>query len=400
MDYENARNMYLLGYKGKDIQRQTGVSVQSLLKYLLANGIVYTKDDIANHQIDFIRKNYTIEEVINAYITMSESFDDLWDASRKKKIMALGCVFGRYKVVFEKLLGKDEYKKLRDECWSKKQKKTMGQKYGVNNFFKFGKMEKNPMLDEKCKEKRRKTMLRKYGVEHPNQNPSIKEKMLKTYNSTMRQRYGVNWPTEDKNIAQKVSKNRQKTMLKKYGAKNSVEIEDIRNKIFKARIKNGTQSTSKPEEYLYELLVGIFGEEDVKRNVCVDKRYPYHVDFYVVSRDLFIELNGDRCHYHHWFDENDPKDVQVVKSWKCRNEELTLQRGKPSRYANYIKVWTISDVEKRRIAKKNQLNYLVFWDGSCSIDSKRNSYPNLSDVLAWINAGCPDSKDWKKENTY
>lgn len=36
-----------------------------------------------------------------------------------------------------------------------------------------------------------------------------------------------------------------------------------------------------------------FGKTDVLRNVCVDNRYPYHVDFYVKSHDLFIELNGD-----------------------------------------------------------------------------------------------------------
>ncbi len=399
MNYENAINMYLLGYKGKDIKQQTGVSIQSLLKHLLAKNIVYTKDDIANYQINFIKKNYTIKEIMDAYVFMSETFDDLWDASRKKNIMVLGCVFGRYKIVFETLLGKDKYQKLRNKCWSKKQKNTMKQKYGVDNFFKLETYD-NPMFNEKYKEKRKKTMLKKYGVEHPNQNSIIKGKMLKTYNNTMQERYGVNWATEDKSIAQKASESRQKTMLKKYGAKNSVEVESIRNKIFDSKVKNGTQNTSKPEECLYNLLVDVFGKEDVQRNVCVDKRYPYHVDFYILSRDLFIELNGDRSHYNHWFDENNPKDIQVLKSWKNRNDELKSQRGKSSRYASYIRVWTISDVKKRNIAKMNQLNYLVFWDGSCSIDSKRNSHPNLSDALAWIDSGCPDSKDWKKENTY
>ena len=90
---------------------------------------------------------------------------------------------------------------------------------------------------------------------------------------------------------------------------------------------------------------------DVLRNHKTEK-YPYRCDFYIPSEDLYIELNAFYMHGGHWFDENDPKDVEQVKKWK---EQDTGQ----SRYA--IHIWTESDLEKRQTAIDNNLNYLVFW---------------------------------------
>lgn len=44
-----------------------------------------------------------------------------------------------------------------------------------------------------------------------------------------------------------------------------------------------------------------------------------------------------------------------------------------------------SDVEKRETARKNNLNYVVFWDN------------DLKDFETWVEAGCPDSHDWERE---
>lgn len=401
-NFKKAEEFYLRGFRGEYIKRRTGVSIQQLLKYLLKNGVKYTKDDIVEYQFDYIRQHYNSDDVKKAYRLMSQKFDNLDKAAHAKKIECLGCCFGQHARVFSKLLGKDEYKKLRNECWSVKQHNTMQDLYGVDNAFSknSGLMKSNPMYSSEYKEKRRQTMLAKYGVEHPNQNPEIKAKMLAKMRATTKELYGVDNAMKCKDIAMKSAEHRQEVMLARYGAANSVQIDEIRNQIFETRRQRGTLNSSKAEEILYEMLIAYFGQDDVLRSVCVDDRYPYHVDFYIKSRDLFIELNGDKCHNTHWFNANDERDIQVVNSWKENQLRVESETGKPSRYRKYIDTWTISDVKKRQSAKTHHLNYLVFWDGSRKIKRENKQYPRLQDANDWFNEGCPDSKDWRPENTY
>lgn len=401
-NFKKAEEFYLRGFRGEYIKRRTGVSIQQLLKHLLSNGVRYTKDDIVNYQIDYIRCRYSNDDIREAYRVMSQKFDDLDKAAHSKKIECLGCGFGQHARVFSNLLGADEYKKLRNECWSMKQHKSMRRMYGVDNAFdkNSGLLKFNPMCSDECKEKRRQTMLERYGVEHPNQNPEIKARMLAKKQATTKEIYGVDNPMQCKEIAMKSSEHRQETMLARYGAANSVQIDEIRNQIFESRRKRGTLNSSEAEDVLYEMLTAYFGENDVLRNVCVDDRYPYHVDFYIKSRDLFIELNGDKCHNTHWFDENDERDIQTVNSWKENQLRIEAETGKSSRYRKYIETWTISDVKKRQSAKTNHLNYLVFWDGSRKVSRCNKQYPRLQDANDWFDAGCPDSTEWRPENTY
>ena len=274
--------------------------------------------------------------------------------------------------------------------------------YGVDNAFESGSgfLTSNPMHLSECREKRKNTMLSRYGCEHPNQNITVKSKMLATLQETMKDRYGVVNPMQNKDIALKSSIHRQETMVARYGSPNSVQIDEIRNKIFESRRKNGTLNSSKAEDVLYEMLLSYFDKNDVLRNVCVDDRYPFHVDFYIKSRDMFIELNGDKCHNNHWFDVNNERDIQILNVWNLNMLRIESETGKKSRYRKYIETWTVSDVKKRQIAKQNGLNYLVFWDGSRKIRKNNCEFPRLQDANDWFNAGCPDSKDWKSENTY
>lgn len=401
-NFKKAEEFYLRGFCGEYIKRRTGVSIQRLLKHLLAQGVTYTKADIVAYQIDYIQQRYTVDDVKSAYCQISEKYPDLSKASHGKHVECLGCGFGEYPKVFSALLGAHVYKDLRVQCWSKKQKKTMQEQYGVTNAFEKGAhfLKENPMYSATSKEKRRQTMLARYGCEHPNQNMEIKQRMLQHMKETNLKLYGVENAMQNSKIAYKSAENRQVAMMEKYGAPNSVQIESIRNQIFDSRRKNGTLNSSKAEDVLYEMLVAVFGESDVCRNVIVDNRYPYHVDFYIKSRDLFIELNGDKCHYTHWFDENNEQDMQVLASWQENMYRLEAKTGKKSRYRKYIETWTISDVLKRSSAKKYHLNYLVFWDGSRKIRKGNCEFPRLQDARAWFTDGCPDSKDWYPDNTY
>lgn len=394
---EQANDLYLRGFCSEYIKRRTGISTQQLLKQMRSRGVTYTKADVIKYQIAYIQSRYSVSEIVQEYERISKTYVNLDKAAHNKRIECLGCGFGQHAVVFRALLGDDAYKDLKNRCWHEKQKAVIADQYGVENIF----QTLEPcMRSADVREKRRQTMLSRYGVEHPNQNEAIKARMMKTQTRTNLERYGTEFPMQCPEIAAKSAQQRQETMLQKYGAPNSVQIPEIRNRIFESRKRNGTLNCSQGEDVLYELLVAYFGKDDVFRNRCVDGRYPYHVDFYIESRDLFIELNGDKCHYTHWFDPNNEQDVQVLAAWNSNMIRLERDSGKPSRYRSYIKTWTVTDVAKRQAAKAASLNYLVFWDGSRKTYRSGQQFPRLSDAMDWFAAGCPDSKDWRSENTY
>ncbi|MCC2248979.1 hypothetical protein JUJ52_03275 [Virgibacillus sp. AGTR] len=398
---EKAAAFYLRGFNSQYIKRRTGISMQSLLKQQLAKGIRYTKEDIIHHQIAYIRDRYTDDDIKKAYRDMSREYADPYKATRGRHIVMLGCAFGNYKRVFSDILGADTYKQLRNECWKKKQVATVKANYGVSNVFEKETYDQFVTAKAAADGRRERTeaLVERYGVEHPNEHPNIAAKMIESLETTMLDHYGVDNPMKAPGIAMKSAYARQSAMKEKYGAGNSVQVKAIRDKIFNNRRKNRTLHTSKPEQELGVLLRAYFGDDDVLYNVVVDDRYPFRVDYYIKSLDLFIELNGDRCHNTHWYDASNSRDQQIVRSWIENMNRLELESGKPSRYRQFIQTWTERDVKKRLTAKVNKLNYLVFWDGSCKQVNKKQ-VPNLSDVYAWFDAGCPSPQNWLPENTY
>lgn len=399
--FENAVDFYLRGFNSQYIKRRTGIPMQSLLKQLKAKGIVYTKGDIIAYQVAYIRDRYTPEEMKVAYREMVQTHDDVYKASRGRHINMLGCGFGDHAKVLRQLLGEDEYATLRNESWKEKQVATMRATYGVSNAFEKASFESfvTPEAVAEGRVKRTATLIDRYGVEHPNQHPDIASRMMAQRDATNQERYGTTNPMQVPEVAAKSAVNRQQAMLERYGAANSVEVKAIRDKIFASRKQNKTLNTSNPEEVLGVLLRDRFGADDVLHHVVVDDRYPYHVDYYIKSLDLFIELNGDRCHNDHWFDPSNPRDVQIVRAWSENMERIESETGRPSRYRQYIKTWTVSDVAKRQAARANDLNYLVFWDGS-SVKRNKRQEPRLRDVYTWLAEGCPMPKDWLAEHTY
>lgn len=144
-------------------------------------------------------------------------------------------------------------------------------------------------------------------------------------------------------------------------------------KIIEKKKQNGTLVTSKPEAKLYDLLCQQFGCENVVRQYQSDV-YPFACDFYIRSRNLYIEHNVCWTHGGHWFEENCSADQDKLKQWSQKDSKY---------YANAIDTWTVRDVSKRKTAAKHNLNYVVFWKA------------NLSDVQDWFNDKCPIRKDWK-----
>lgn len=374
---EKAKEFYLRGFGSTYIKRRLGISNTEIRS-------AYPEIDtptIIKYQISYIKDHYTIEEIITD-LRQKLSVPQALNQVRRRDLCVCGCGFGPFDKVFDELLGHDIFIQIKKECEEirSQQPKLSG------------------------REARRQTMLARYGCEGPNGNPEIAERMLKSLRNTNQERYGVDYATQRKEVADLVTQHRQETMVQRYGAPNSVQVTEIRNKILEKRAENGTLTSSIHEKVLYELLIKHFGADDVIYNYLDKERYPYYVDFYIPSRDLFVELNADASHGKHWYDKMNPEDVER-KEWMLKRavelDELNapIDKTHKSRYWNYVHTWTELDVEKRETARRNNLNYIVFWD---DVKRKKDGMytPRLKDVYEWLDAGCPDSADWKKKQTW
>lgn len=278
---------------------------------------------------------------------------------------------------------------------AEKRKKTLLDKYGVDN----------PMKCESVKENLRQIMLDRYGVDNPRKLDSVVDKArqtnlerygaisyaqteegLKRIQATNMERYGEdNFMKSDARFAvlDEMKEKSRQTQLERYGAEHYSKSDAFRShlserkkKELKTKLENNTFNTSEPELKLKELLISAFGEDDIKCQYFSDK-YPFRCDFYVVSLDLYVELNAFWAHGFQWFDDTKAECVSQLQFW----EKMAIMN---EYYLNSIHTWTVRDVEKRKIAKQNNLNYVVFWDAS------------LRDAVIWFQMGCPLGHDWDK----
>lgn len=229
--------------------------------------------------------------------------------------------------------------------------------------------------------KARYTSILRYGVPHPSQRPEFRERASK-------------WMRDH---AEEVAVLRQEAYFEKYGVGHPVVSEDRRavlsvrmsdpayqRHLVEVRRERGTLATSFPEEHFYALLVERFGSDDVVRQHRDDVRYPFSCDFYIPSRDLFVELNGSWTHGGHWCDSDRAVDAKKLAKWQSKVDDGSAY------YANAIYVWTDLDARKRESARKHSLNYVVLWDGS----------EGLLDAHLWLSLGMPDGRDWEREYSW
>ena len=121
-------------------------------------------------------------------------------------------------------------------------------------------------------------------------------------------------------------------------------------KEYETKRKNKSFNTSKPEQEILKILKNTFGE--VKYQYTTEK-YPFMCDFYIPSKDLYIEFQGHWTHGYRPFTQTE-KDLMQLKKWK---EKASISKF----YKIGIKVWTITDPLKRQIAKENNLNWIEFF---------------------------------------
>lgn len=241
------------------------------------------------------------------------------------------------------------------------------------------------------KKRRNETNFKRYGTIKPQQSNIIKEKIkntcLKKYGTTSYlttnnckniriEKYGTAYPLQNKDILEKT----KQTCIEKYGTDNPAKFgteyfksamilkynvdsysktdrfkkimfdkKDIINqKRNNTKQKNHTFNISKQEEETYNILKGKYSDVIRQYN---SKEYPYNCDFYIPSKNLYIECNYHWTHGRHPY--NKENDKETLEKWKLSSTKYFL---------NAIHTWTIRDVEKRNKAKENNLNYIEIFE--------------------------------------
>ena len=272
---------------------------------------------------------------------------------------------------------------LQSDAVKAKARATSLERYGAENVMQsdVGKAR----MAEACQEK--------FGTDSPLASPDVREKIV----ATNQKKYGGNGPFSSEVVRAKsvetsmsrhgvpnpmmdgsVKARQQGTVRERYGVENPMELASIRKKVVESKAMNGTFNSSDAEERLHEMLVDRFGDTDVVRQYASDV-YPYACDFYIRSRDLYIELNGTWTHGGHWYRPGSDGDV-VAKWWE--------KAGENPYYVSAASTWTVADMAKRAAARMAGLNYVVFWGSS------------LDDVALWLAMGCPDGRDWEREYSW
>lgn len=222
------------------------------------------------------------------------------------------------------------------------------EKYGVKHNW----SSKDPKLNG------RKTRKERYGVESclSSKDPKLNGKL------TMLKKYGFKYyaQTEDskklwnnKDWVNKRESNRLKTLQNKYNGRSPIVDLNIQKNRFNTMRKNKTFNSSKVEIEVNIKLKSIYS--DVKYIYKDDARYPFNCDFYIPSKDLFIELNFHWTHGKEPFDKNNPRHIEILNKWKEKSIKSNF-------YKTAINIWTIRDPLKLKTFQENCLNYKIFYN--------------------------------------
>ena len=181
------------------------------------------------------------------------------------------------------------------------------------------------------------------GTADPHHQMAIKRTKLARYGDE-------NWNNPEK---------ARQTMLDRYGVEyytSSMQINAMRNsaenqeKIQNTKRRNNTFNTSKPEEEYHHYLCEKYGEADIIHQYKDPVRYPFNCDFYVKSKDLFIELNLFPTHGQEPFDAKNENHINILEQCKT-NPKNWVEAQMPL-------IWAGADVLKAKCAEQNKLNYI------------------------------------------
>lgn len=208
---------------------------------------------------------------------------------------------------------------LQSDILKNKVKQTNLKKYGVINVF----------AANVVKEKIKNTNIQRYNVWHYNQSEIGRRRLSELSKLNNEKRYNTN--------------------LSRYGTKYLLNNHIIANKRLKTLHLNKNFKYSREENLFYELLVNLYGENNIIRQYK-STLYPFNCDFYIKTIDLYIEYNGHYTHMDHPFNKDNINDQNILN--------MLISKG----YNNVVKVWSELDVKKLNILKNNNLRFLFLYN--------------------------------------
>ena len=237
---------------------------------------------------------------------------------------------------------------------------------------------KNPQQNKQIKDKSKQTCIERYGADNPMKNKNIYNKMqqtnLKRYGAknvyaskygkdkikeTNLKRYGVEYTSQCKEILHKT----QQTNLERYNAICNLNTPDVKAKVQSFDAIKKRLNTRKHKDYFryssYEIMfkkglekLGLIEDIDFYTQYY-SKEYKHACDFYLVKSKTFIEINGHWKHGPHPY-TGSKDDLEIISIW---TEKAKLNDS----YKSAISTWTESDVNKRKEAKQNNLNFVELY---------------------------------------
>lgn len=349
-DIERVSNEYLMGWQDL-MANGHGFRVQGLNrmreKYDLP---ALTKEMSFAHRLNYIRAKFSYDEIYNQiseYLQTARVGDTRWTG-----IELFDCRFGReYAKFFKELLGAKAYREVSEKARVSKLYETQQSLYGGVG-----------LAGELTKQKAMATNVIRYGGTNVMSGAEVRRKLAETN----RAKYGGISPFSSHEVREKALRIKDPVLW--------AAISEYK----KTGVVTDFLCESRFEFQAFKLLMARFGVDDVVCQYGIhpsDKRYPFNCDFYIKSRDLFIELNIHSSHGSHWFDANNQNDVLRLKHLE--------EHSVPSRYQMYKKVWAGTDVLKREAAQKANLNYLVFWGKGNGYDGSDNK-DGVCDFETWF----------------
>ena len=328
-DFNNLLSYKILCYKYNISNKFIKILVESL-------GLFRSKESVISKSWEFVDKQTVLErrrqtclkgygvDSFSKTNTFKQLYKEVWQNKTKEELDQIQTK--RERTCFEHY-----------GVSSPMQSKIVQQKFMENCYQKTGKFWY--LQDPKLRQKGKETLVQKYG-EHPYRSPQI----LNKKEATCLEKYGVPYNLQRKDVRQVIIE----------------KLEQAKEKEYQTKKANHSFNSSKPEESIHNLLLEKFPD---CIHIYKDKeRYPFLCDFYIPSLDLFIEINFHWTHGFHPYNPNDPKDLETVKTWEAKAKELN-HKGKPKDlYKMALKVWTERDVLKQETARKNNLNYKVFYN--------------------------------------
>ncbi len=158
-------------------------------------------------------------------------------------------------------------------------------------------------------------------------------------------------PTRFLNVTEGYRKtcSRKCTIFNKYGVENSYLIKEV---VQRAYSKKKSKTEQNFEDNLKKFNIDFIPQYK-------SDKYPYFCDFFLPEYDCYIELNIFWSHQQCWFDLT--LDV-CKKKLNHLQDKINSTSGKlREHYEKSFKTWTEVDLKKREVARKNNLNYKVFW---------------------------------------